>query len=282
MVDSTQTTETIAPRAGEPPRHNVLGVGISVLSLDTAVEAVDSAVRAGRKGYVCVTDVNSLMAAQDCDEFRQILNSSYLTTPDGMPMVWMGKWNRYPEIDRVYGPDLMLGVCRQGVEQGRTHYLLGGRPGVAEQLAERLESQIPGLQIVGKCTPPFRPFTEEERQELIDEIARLRPDCIWVGLGAPKQERLMAELLPSLDTKLMFGVGAAFDFHAGLVRQAPRWMQRSGMEWFFRLCMEPRRLWRRYLVNNPRFLMLISRQLLKGRPPRGDLAAPVLAEEPLA
>jgi N-acetylglucosaminyldiphosphoundecaprenol N-acetyl-beta-D-mannosaminyltransferase len=237
-----------------PPRTNVLGVGISVVSLESATDLVFEAIRSKRKGYVCVTSVHGVIESQDCERFRSILNRSFLTTPDGMPVVWVGKWNGHTDIERVYGPDLMLSVCERGIAEGTTHYFFGGKEGVADLLAERLTERFPGLRVVGVYTPPFRPLSDEERRDLIDEMAELKPDCFWVGLSTPKQERFMHEFIEDLESTLMFGVGAAFDFHAGLVRQAPRWMQRSGLEWMFRLCMEPRRLWKRYLVNNTRFI----------------------------
>ncbi|MCA9242002.1 MAG: WecB/TagA/CpsF family glycosyltransferase, partial [Planctomycetales bacterium] len=250
----------------EAARHNVLGVGISDINLDTATSAIREHLHRRDTGYVCVTGVHGVMIAQDCDHFRGILNNSFLTTPDGMPMVWVGKWNRCREIERVYGPDLMLEVLRDGVASGRTHYLYGGGDGVAEKLAARLRQLVPGVQIVGTYTPPFRPLNEQEEQAIVEEVDRLRPDCFWVGLSTPKQERFMDEYLPKLNTRLMFGVGAAFDFHAGLLRQAPGWMQRSGLESFFRLCMEPRRLWKRYVYGNSRFVARIAGQLAAGRP----------------
>lgn len=247
-------------------RSPVLGVGISTINLESATELVFEAINRQQKGFVCVTGVHGVIESQDSAEFRGILNGSFLTTPDGMPMVWLSKLNGHSHVDRVYGPDLMLEVCRQGVSRGCRHFLYGGGDGVAEKLAEGLRKKCPGINIVGTYTPPFRPLTQEEEHGLADQVKDAQPDCLWVGLSTPKQERFMVEYLPKLDTTLMFGVGAAFDFHAGLVRQAPRWIQRSGMEWLFRLVMEPRRLWKRYLVNNTRFVTLLARQLLMGKP----------------
>jgi N-acetylglucosaminyldiphosphoundecaprenol N-acetyl-beta-D-mannosaminyltransferase len=156
-------------------------------------------------------------------------------------------------MDRVYGPDLMLLVCEYARDHGYTHFLYGGAEGVAQQLERSLETKFPGIKIAGTYTPPFRPLNETEETDLIKLIAERKPDIIWVGLSTPKQEKFMAQYQDKFPATLMFGVGAAFDFHAGRVRQAPRWMQRSGLEWFFRLCCEPRRLWRRYLRNNPLF-----------------------------
>ena len=242
-------------------RVNVLGVAISALNLGLAEEFIGRALQERRRGYVCVTGVHGVSEAQSDEGFRRILNNSLLNTPDGMPMVWMGRLQGVKHMSRVYGPDLMLRVCDWTRRHGGSHFLYGGGPGVAEALKERLEAQFPGLKIVGTFTPPFRPLNAGEENDLQARISTLKPDIIWVGLSTPKQEKFMAQYLPRLQTTLMFGVGAAFDFHAGRVRQAPRWMQRSGLEWLFRLCCEPRRLWKRYLKNNPLFVLRAGLQL---------------------
>lgn len=243
-------------------RVNVLGVGITVLDLSTAVAAIAAAVRERRKGYICVTGVHGVMEAQTDPEFKAILNQAWLCTPDGVPMVWAGKLRGHARMGRVYGPDLLLAVCGWGEASGCRHFFFGGAPGVAERLAARLQERFPRLIVAGTHTPPFRPLTPDEVVALQAEVRQARPDILWVGLSTPKQERFMAEFLPRLDTTLMAGVGAAFDFHSGRVRQAPLWMQRSGLEWFYRLCQEPRRLARRYLRNNPRFVWRFAAQLL--------------------
>ncbi|HEU5395754.1 MAG TPA: WecB/TagA/CpsF family glycosyltransferase [Verrucomicrobiae bacterium] len=242
-------------------RVNVLGVGLSVLNLASAREEIAAAVRARRKGYICVTGVHGVMEAQADAEFRRILNGAFLCTPDGMPMVWVGRIRGRPEMGRVYGPDLMLEICAWSEQSGCRHFFYGGAPGVAETLAAKLKARYPRLEVVGNFTPPFRALDAGEMTELQEKIRLARPDIIWVGLSTPKQEKFMAEFLPKLETTLMIGVGAAFDFHSGRVRQAPRWMQRSGLEWFYRLCTEPRRLARRYLTNNPVFTVKILAQL---------------------
>jgi N-acetylglucosaminyldiphosphoundecaprenol N-acetyl-beta-D-mannosaminyltransferase len=243
------------------PRANVLGVGVSAINLDSALARIAGALEARTKGYVCVTGVHGVSEAQRDPAFRAILNGAFLNTPDGMPTVWVGRMQGFREMDRVYGPDLMLAVCRYTAERGHTHFLYGGAEGVADELRRRLEARFPGLRIVGTYTPPFRPLNAAEAEDLIRRVAALKPDIIWVGLSTPKQEKFMAEYWRKLDTTLLFGVGAAFDFHAGRVRQAPRWMQRSGLEWFYRLGCEPRRLWRRYLKNNPLFILRILGQM---------------------
>jgi N-acetylglucosaminyldiphosphoundecaprenol N-acetyl-beta-D-mannosaminyltransferase len=244
-----------------PERCNVLGVGISVLNLDLAITEVASALEQKAKGYVCVTGVHGVSEAQQDPAFRSVLNRSFLNTPDGMPMVWMGRLQGFRQMGRVYGPDLMLKVCEYTAARGYSHFLYGGATGVADELKSRLTSRFPGLRIVGTYTPPFRPLTSVELGGLIDHVRGLRPDIFWVGLSTPKQEQFMARHWQDLEATLFFGVGAAFDFHAGRVRQAPRFMQRAGLEWFFRLACEPRRLWKRYLKNNPLFLWRAFGQL---------------------
>jgi N-acetylglucosaminyldiphosphoundecaprenol N-acetyl-beta-D-mannosaminyltransferase len=258
--------------APEIPRVNVLGVGVSALNLDTATAALADAAARRVKGYVCVTGVHGVSEAQSDPELRAILNSALLNTPDGMPMVWMGRLQGFRDMSRVYGPDLMLRICELSARRGYTQFLYGGGPGVADQLKQRLEGWFPALKIAGTYTPPFRALTLEEEAELTRTVARAKPDFFWVGLSTPKQERFMAQYSGRLDATVFLGVGAAFDFHAGRVRQAPRWMQRSGLEWLFRLCCEPRRLWKRYFKNNPLFIWRALCQLTGLR--KFPLAAP--------
>jgi N-acetylglucosaminyldiphosphoundecaprenol N-acetyl-beta-D-mannosaminyltransferase len=250
-----------SPNVSPPARVNVLGVGVSAINLDMAVAGIRQAVEKKEKGYICITGVHGISEAQSDPEFRQILNRAFLCTPDGMPLVWVGWLKGQKHMTRVYGPDLMLAVMALSEQTGWRHFLYGGAAGTAQALQKRLEERFPKVRIVGTYEPPFRPLNAEEQAALQEITRRTRPDAIWVGLSTPKQERFMAGYLPKLDVTLMFGVGAAFDFHAGTVRQAPRWMQRSGLEWFFRLCCEPRRLWKRYFKNNPLFVARIFCQL---------------------
>jgi len=251
-------------------RINVLGVGLSDIHRWSAVELMLEAVAKKRRGYVCVTGVHGVMEAWDDPAVRAILNEAFLCTPDGMPMVWMGWFQGHRTMGRVYGPDLMLDVCEASVARGFRHFFYGGANGVAEDLKQKLTVRFPGLQVVGTYEPPFRPLNPEEESALRRQVEQCRPDIFWVGLSTPKQERFMAAYLPKLDVTLMAGVGAAFDFHTGRVKQAPRWMQHAGLEWFYRVCQEPRRLWRRYLKNNPRFILLALAQLLHLRNPPLD------------
>ncbi len=251
-----------SPEHSNPPRVNILGVGVSAMDMPQAVNLVTTAVSEGRKGYVCVTGVHGIMEAQKDAAFKTILNRSFLTTPDGMPTVWVGRMNSHSQMRRVYGPDFMLDVCSASVEKGYTHFLYGGNDGVAEQLKQELTAKFPGLKIVGTYTPPFRPLNATEDAELQSEISRLRPDFFWVGLSTPKQERFMAEYLPKLDARIMVGVGAAFDIHTGRAKDSPDWVKAAGLQWLHRLLQEPSRLWKRYLINNPIFVYKMASQLL--------------------
>jgi N-acetylglucosaminyldiphosphoundecaprenol N-acetyl-beta-D-mannosaminyltransferase len=244
------------------PRVNILGVGVNAINMPQAVDLVSSAVSQGRKGYVCVTGVHGIMEAQKDPAFRTILNRSMLTTPDGMPTVWVGRLKAFSQMRRVYGPDFMLDVCSASVGRGYTHFLYGGVEGVADRLKCELTKKFPGLNVVGTYTPPFRPLNASENADLQATISKLRPDFFWVGLSTPKQERFMAEYLPKLETKVMVGVGAAFDIHTGRAQDSPDWVKSAGLQWLHRLLQEPSRLWKRYLINNPIFMYKMTSQLL--------------------
>jgi len=246
-----------------PPRFNVLGVGVHALSLPVARDMVIAAARAetGKPNYVCFCDVNSVSSAQRDPAHLNRLNRSFLTTPDGMPLVWLGKRAGHKSTSRVYGPDLVLEICRATADTELTHFFYGGGQGTADALAASLSTRFPGLKVAGTQTPPFRPLTAEEAGELEKRIIALRPSFFWVGLSTPKQEAFIAEYSRRLGTPVMLGVGAAFDFLSGRISQAPRWIQHSGFEWFWRLCAEPRRLGPRYFKNNPLFVLRVFGQL---------------------
>jgi|SRR5438552_7377013 len=246
-------------------RVNVLGVGITPLGVNQTLEVIDSAISNSAKGYICVTGVHGVMEAQKDPTLRTIINKSLLTTADGRPTVWVGRLQGFRRMSQLTGPNLMLSVCKSSVKKGYTHFFYGGDVGVAEQLRNNLEARFPGLRVVGTYTPPFRPLSAAEKIELRDRIENLKPDIFWVGLSTPKQEHFMAEYLPSLNTKLMVGVGAAFDIHTGRIKDSPEWVKKAGLQWFHRMCQEPRRLWKRYLYNNPRFIIRITLQLLGSR-----------------
>jgi N-acetylglucosaminyldiphosphoundecaprenol N-acetyl-beta-D-mannosaminyltransferase len=243
-------------------RVNVLGVGVSAIDMAMALRSIEAWIVRREAHYVCITGVHGVMESQRDAELCRIHNAAGLVTPDGMPLVWLSRLRGFGHVKRVYGPDLMLAVCERSVTKGYRHFFYGGAPGVPETLAVRLQSRFPGLQVAGTDSPPFHPLTPEEDQAAVERINAARPDIVWVGMSTPKQERWMAAHVGRLSAPVLIGAGAAFDFLAGLKKQAPHWMQRSGLEWLFRLLMEPRRLWRRYLINNPWFLWLIFRQAL--------------------
>jgi len=242
---------------------NVLGIAVSAINLNSAKEKILQALSKNIKGYICFCGVHGIGEARANPMLRKVFNRAFLNTPDGMPLVWLGKSTLKKNVTRVYGPDLMLEICAATENTQHGHFFYGGNPGVAKILAEKLKNRFPGLNITGCFSPPFRPLAETEESELVELVGEKKTAIIWVGLSTPKQELFMAEYLDKLDTTLMFGVGAAFDFHTGRVRQAPKWMQVSGLEWLFRLCQEPKRLWKRYLKNNPLFLIRILCQMTR-------------------
>jgi N-acetylglucosaminyldiphosphoundecaprenol N-acetyl-beta-D-mannosaminyltransferase len=191
----------------------------------------------------------------------QVFADALLVLPDGMPTVWMGRLQGFLDMGRVFGPDLMLAMAERSDVTGYSHFLYGGQAGVAEQLRRVLLRRFPTIKIVGTYTPPFRALTRDEDEHFVSTVERLSPDIIWVGMSTPKQERFMAEYMPRLKAPLMVGVGAAFDFLTGRVKDSPRWVKRSGLQWAHRLAQEPRRLWKRYSTNNPQFLFQAVLQL---------------------
>lgn len=244
------------------PRANILGVGVSAINLEMVLQVIDGWITRRESHYICVSGVHGLMESQRDKELRRIHNAAGLVTPDGMPLVWLSRLLGFRHVARVYGPDLMLATCARSTEQGYRHFFYGSAPGVVEQLTQQLRARFPALQVVGSYSPPFRPLTPEEDGAVVEHINATQPDIVWVGISTPKQERWMAAHVDKVTAPVLIGVGAAFDFHAGLKKQAPYWMQRSGLEWCFRLLSEPRRLWRRYLINNPSFVWLVLLQLL--------------------
>ena len=246
--------------AGER-RANILGVGISAISMTQAIHYSDLLLQSTSDGYVCVTGVHGIMEAQYDEELRSALNASFLTTPDGMPTVWVGKWQGLKSITRVSGPEYMLEMCKLSVERGYKHFLYGGKPGTAEQLQASLISRFPGLQITGTFTPPFRPLNHEEELDLERQIRASGAHILWCGISTPKQERFMAKYSGKLPVKLMVGVGAAFDVHSGTTKDAPDWVKNAGLHWLVRMVRDPKRLAGRYLKNNPKFIWLMGLQM---------------------
>jgi N-acetylglucosaminyldiphosphoundecaprenol N-acetyl-beta-D-mannosaminyltransferase len=251
---------------GFPSTVDVLDVPLALTDYERTLEWIDSMVSARARGYVCVCNVHTVMASSEDDELRSALTASSINVPDGQPLVWAINSLGHSLAGRVYGPELMSRACARAASSQLRFYLYGGRnQGALVQLALNLRQRYPGVKIVGGYSPPHRALTDEERDAIAEEINRSRADVVWVGIGVPKQEKWMAQMRPILNAPVLVGVGAAFDFHAGLVPQAPYWLQEAGLEWAYRLAHEPRRLWRRYLRYNPRFLGAFARQLAKHR-----------------
>ena len=244
-------------------RFRILNVNVSAVNLNTACEVIDGLIRERKQGYVCVAPVSTIVSCQEDEEYCKVINQADLVTPDGMPLVWLAKLKGYSEVNRTYGPDLMRALCDRGQQRGYKHFLYGGTPQTCEKLESFLKEAFPQIKIVGRYSPPFRELTEEENHEISSEISTIQPDILWVGLGSPKQDFWMNKNCGKLRTPVMIGVGAAFDFLSGVKKQAPCWMQRCGLEWFFRLCNEPQRLWKRYLVGNTKFIYFLIKTFFK-------------------
>lgn len=241
-------------------RVDVLGVHVSAVNMRSAVDEIARWIHDGERHYVCVTGVHGVMESQADEDLRRIHNASGLTTPDGMPLVWSARYAGAGHVERVYGPDLLLALSERAAVEGWRFFLYGGKDGVPEQLAARLTAWHPALEIAGCHSPPFRALTADEDDAVVAAINASGADVVWVGLSTPKQERWMAAHRDRLEAPAILGVGAAFDIHAGLLPQAPQWMQRAGLEWAFRLLQEPSRLWRRYLYSIPLFIARILRR----------------------
>src|SRR4051812_20266119 len=255
------------PAPPAPPKAcEVLGIPLALTDYERTIRWIDGSVAARAKAYICVAAVHTVMASQEDPELRAAVQGADFTVPDGQPLVWAltALGHRLP--DRVYGPELMDRACAHAAATGQKFFLYGGRnQGALAQLTRALRLRHPGLKIVGGYAPPFRPLTEAEEAHVARDINRSGADVVWVGIGVPKQEKWMARMRPRLEAPVLLGVGAAFDFHAGLVPQAPLTLQRCGLEWLFRLVQEPRRLWKRYLRYNPRFVIGFARQYLRHR-----------------
>jgi N-acetylglucosaminyldiphosphoundecaprenol N-acetyl-beta-D-mannosaminyltransferase len=258
---------TAVPDVPRPPVADVVGIDLALTDYERTMDWMDAAIARGERAIVSAAAVHLVMVAgEDPDTRRAIDRDDVLAVPDGQPLVWALKALGHPDASRVYGPDLMAKYCERSARTGTRMYLYGGRnQGALVQLTLSLRRRHPGLRIVGGYSPPFRPLTPEEEDWVADDINRSRADVVWVGTGQPKQEKWMAAMRDRLDAPILAGVGAAFDFHAGLIPQAPDWMQALGLEWTFRLAQEPRRLWRRYVRYNPLFMRDFARQWLRER-----------------
>jgi N-acetylglucosaminyldiphosphoundecaprenol N-acetyl-beta-D-mannosaminyltransferase len=242
---------------GTVDRVDVLGVGISAVDTAMVLDEIGRWIAEDERHYVCVTGVHGVMESQRNPDLLRIHNESGLTVPDGMPMVWASHFAGASHVQRVAGPELMPTLLERAAAEGWTSFFYGGMEGVPELLRDRLQQRFPALKVVGTYSPPFRPMTPEEDDAVCEMINDAGADLLWIGLSTPKQEFWMAAHQERVRAHAILGVGAAFDLHAGLTKRAPAWMQLSGLEWFYRLVTEPRRLWRRYLRNNPAFLMKV-------------------------
>ncbi len=242
---------------------NILGVKIHPVDMDASIAAFEKIIESeDEKVYTGAMGVAGIMEANRNERMRRILNRSYLNTADGMPLVWIGKLLGHKEIARVYGPDLMRDVCSYSADKGWGHYLYGGGPGLAEKLEKRLKEKNPGIKISGRYTPPFRELNDEEAADLIEQVGKVKPDILWIGISTPRQLYFMEEFLPKLDVKIICAVGYAFDVNADVKKDAPDWMKKSGLQWLHRAITDPR-LWKRYLRDNPLFIWLVLLQWLR-------------------
>lgn len=270
MASSPQSDEasSITPRGAPGPpsdRLEVLGLGISPLNLSRAIWQIESWITEARREYVCLCTVHGVMESQKSQRVRDAFNRAGMVTPDGMPLAWLLRRSGHADSGRVYGPDLMLATIERGIDKGWRHYLYGGREEVVDSLVHNLTTRYPEMKLVGRSSPPIGPVEQLASDQAAREMNLTQADIVWVGLGSPKQDLWMAAMRRRLNASVLIGVGAAFDIHAGSLRQAPRWMREAGLEWTFRLTQEPRRLWRRYLINNTWFIYEVTRQSLRAR-----------------
>ena len=262
-------TEVQGSTAGEPDpsirasalAFRVLGVPVHAVQIPEVIEHIERWIRNRAAGqFITVTGMHGVSVSLREPRFRTILESASLVVPDGMPLVWLGRWNGHNLKRRVYGPELMETFCRLTGDRYK-HFLYGGANGVPEHLAEVFEKRY-RVRVVGTYSPPFRPLKQEETDEVLERIRVASPDVLWVGLSTPKQECWMYDHRDRLSIPVLVGVGAAFDFHTGRVKQAPPWMRENGLEWLFRLLSEPRRLWRRYLIQGSQFAWNVGLEIL--------------------
>lgn len=245
----------------DTPSFRVLGVRVHAIQIPGTIAQMEKWIESRESGhYVAVTGMHGVTEARNNTRFRTVLNSADLVVPDGMPLVWLGRLRRHPIKRRVYGPELMETFCAQTRSRYR-HFFYGGAPGVAEELAKSLQDRFE-VTVAGTYTPPFRALTLEEESDIAERVREAAPDVLWVGLGTPKQEQWMYAHRGVLQVPVMLGVGAAFDLNSGKLQQAPSWMRENGLEWLFRLLVEPKRLWKRYLVAIPGSMWNVSLELL--------------------
>lgn len=244
-------------------KFDICGVKVSAINLNTAFHFIDDWIKLRQKTYICVAPVSTIVDCQKNERYRTIVNEADMVTPDGMPVVWVGRAKGFKEIQRTYGPDLMLLVCGEGQTKGYRHYFYGGTQKTCEILFDKLKEKFPQINVVGHYSPDLVSSDYEEKREVIDCMNNAHADILWIGLGSPKQDYWMKNHRHRLNVPVMIGVGAAFDFLSGQKKQAPRWVQKIGMEWFFRLCCEPKRLWKRYLIGNTLFFYFLLKSFFQ-------------------
>jgi N-acetylglucosaminyldiphosphoundecaprenol N-acetyl-beta-D-mannosaminyltransferase len=260
----TELAGVLEPSGGLPPKMAIAGVPISLTSYDEVLEVIARR-PAERALVIAVCNVHSVMSARRDATLHAAISEADVATSDGVPLVWLLRLTCRPGQARVYGPDLMKLALQDGVARGWRHYLYGTTPPTLDRLRAAIARFAPGAVVVGQMAPPFRELTPTETDAVVAELASSKADIVWVGLGMPRQEKWMHEIAPRLPGKTLVGVGAAFDLLSGTVPQAPPVVQRFGLEWAFRLWQEPRRLWRRYVLNNPLYLVLAADQLIRYR-----------------
>jgi len=246
-------------REGHRPCANILGISVDAVDMNRALSIVARHLRSGTRGYVCAIGVHGILESLRNESLADTFASSILNVPDGAPTVWIGRAQGFRSMDHVTGPALMREVFRHREFSSYSHFFYGGKPGVAEELAAVMHLNYPWIRLAGTYTPPFRDLTPDEEQALIARFNAIHPDIIWVGISTPRQELWIRRILPLLRTRLMLGVGAAFDFHTGHIRDCAPWVKRAGFQWLHRLAQDPNRLWRRN-VHNMAFLWHITLQ----------------------
>lgn len=259
MRNSRATAGDTAP---PQERFNVIGCDINRTNAGNALEMVLRQVRDGGGGYVCFANVHCAVMARRNPEYRKILNESFMSLPDGKPLYWVARWRGLAEVGHTPGPDFLPFLLAIRRDPPLRHFFYGARSEVLSTLVDNVRNRFPTMEIAGAISPPFRDSTEEEVLRELDKIRQARPDVVWVGLGAPKQEQWMARHWRALKPAVLLGVGAAFDFHAGAIKRAPRVLTHLGLEWAFRLACEPGRLWKRYLTANSLFLWYLMKDRL--------------------
>lgn len=253
---------TLVPSSFAQSEYSILGVPLKAIEIPELVLQMEQWIDWGERGH-CLTfaNVHVVMEAQRDQAFLEVLlDDAVLNVPDGMPLIWLGRALGFDLKRRVYGPDLMRAFCESAARKGYRHFFYGGAPGVPEQLASNIKTQYPGSKVVGMYSPPFRSMTQAEDDAVVAKINAAHPDVLWLGLGCPKQEKWAYEHRSRLHVPVIASVGQAFDIYSGRVKQAPAWMRESGLEWFYRLITNPRRLWKRYLVYNSQFIFSLARE----------------------